>query len=259
MPGHPGRITALDTRISPIGPFRSIAHRGEPLGHRENTLPGIAAAIAAGADLVEIDVKVTRDGEVVLLHDLGLARLWQDRRLITDLDHDQLAALTVDDHRIPTLQETLELIGRSRSGLLIDLDATTWADPSLAVVRAAVEQQAIRAEQVAWCGRPDSLSVIRSEDPTARIVCSWDESDGDGALPDERVLEDLRPEAFNPHWPMLLDPDSGESVRRWIADHGLATCCWTVDDPAVMQELLGLGVNAMITNRITTLQELSAR
>jgi glycerophosphoryl diester phosphodiesterase len=50
-------------------PVVAIAHRGEPVGHRENTLPAFAAAVALGADMVEIDLRRTRDGAIVVLHD----------------------------------------------------------------------------------------------------------------------------------------------------------------------------------------------
>lgn len=240
-----------DTSLTAGGPFRAIAHRGEPIGHRENTLPGIATALAAGADLVEIDVKLTGDGEVVLLHDLTLDRLWGDPRRITDLGHDQLAALATERDRIPTLAETLELIGPSGAALLIDMDSDAWAAPSQAVVAGAVRDGVITADQAVWCGRFDSLQVIRSADPQARIIFSWDEGDENGRLPADAMITELAPEAFNPHWPMLDD-----AVLGWIDDHGLASCCWTVDDDAVMTQLLDRGITAMITNRIHRLQEL---
>ncbi|MGW0733487.1 glycerophosphodiester phosphodiesterase [Streptomyces sp. NPDC002851] len=54
----------------------AVAHRGDPYKVRENTLPSLASAFAAGADAVEIDVRLTRDGVPVLLHDATLDRLW---------------------------------------------------------------------------------------------------------------------------------------------------------------------------------------
>ena len=51
-----------------------VAHRGASYDAPENTLAAIHAAWAQGADLVEIDVRLTRDGEVILLHDETLAR-----------------------------------------------------------------------------------------------------------------------------------------------------------------------------------------
>lgn len=57
-----------------------VAHRGDPYVHRENTLPSVRSALHKGADVVEVDVRLTRDGVPVLLHDATLERLWGARR-----------------------------------------------------------------------------------------------------------------------------------------------------------------------------------
>jgi glycerophosphoryl diester phosphodiesterase len=221
------------------------------VAHWENTLPGIASALTAGADLVEIDIKTTADGEVVLLHDDTLQRLWGDPRTITDVRSAELATIGDDDHRIPLLDQILDVIGRSGAALLIDMDDRRWAAPGLAVVSEAVGASRIRADQICWCGRPDSLSIIRDADPDARIFFSWDESDGSGGLPAESLISDLAPEVFNPHWPMITD-----ATIAWAAALGLSLSCWTVDDPELMRNLLDRELDAMITNRIGLLQEL---
>ncbi|MFD3676623.1 glycerophosphodiester phosphodiesterase, partial [Streptomyces sp. NPDC058613] len=60
----------------------AVGHRGDPYRVRENTLPSIRSAFTRGADAVEIDVRLTRDGVPVLLHDETLQRLWgRDVRL----------------------------------------------------------------------------------------------------------------------------------------------------------------------------------
>ncbi|WP_030559609.1 glycerophosphodiester phosphodiesterase family protein, partial [Streptomyces exfoliatus] len=60
----------------------AVAHRGDPYRARENTLRSVRSAVERGADAVEVDVRVTRDGVPVLLHDSTLERLWgQDVRL----------------------------------------------------------------------------------------------------------------------------------------------------------------------------------
>ena len=241
----------MSGRLVHGGNFHSVAHRGDPINHRENTLPAIAAAVAAGADIVEVDIKTTADGEVVVLHDDSLQRLWDDPRMITETYHRELASIGDHDHQIPLLADTLELIGRSGSALLIDMDNPRWASPGLAVVRQSVAATKITSDQVLWCGRPDSLAVIRAADPGARIIFSWDESDADGKLPPESMINDLAPEAFNPHWPMI-----DETVIGWAVDHGLAVTCWTVDDPALMRGLLDRGIDGITTNRIHRLQEL---
>lgn len=239
-----------ERRLTRGGPFHAIAHRGDPLSHTENTLPGIASALAAGADLVEIDIKITADGQVVVLHDDTLERLWGKYRMITELSSGELAAIGTGERRIPLLAEVLELVGSTDAAVLIDMDHPRWALPGHEVVREALARKSISAEQVVWCGRPDSLEIIRCADPQARIVFSWDESNGSGTLPPDSVITELSPEAFNPHWPMI-----NEAVIDWAAGLGLAVSCWTVDDPDLMKSLLGQGVDAMITNRIRLLQE----
>jgi glycerophosphoryl diester phosphodiesterase len=67
-------------------PVLAIAHRGDPLGHRENTLPAFAAAVAQGADMLELDLRRTRDGAIVVLHDQSLLRLWELDASVGDLD-----------------------------------------------------------------------------------------------------------------------------------------------------------------------------
>ena len=54
----------------------ACAHRGDSSRFRENTIIAIQSAIDAGAEVVEIDVRITRDGKVIVLHDSNLERLW---------------------------------------------------------------------------------------------------------------------------------------------------------------------------------------
>ncbi|WP_052745588.1 glycerophosphodiester phosphodiesterase [Allosalinactinospora lopnorensis] len=91
----------------------AIAHRGDPIQFRENTLPAIRAAAAAGADMVEIDLKLTSDAQVVLLHDATMERLWGFSRPVTGLSLAELAAFNGEaDQRVPTLLEVLAEFGR---------------------------------------------------------------------------------------------------------------------------------------------------
>ena len=228
----------------------AVAHRGEPVGHRENTLPALAAALRAGADVIEIDVKVTADGTVVLLHDDTLDRLWDRSGDITELTYTQLRAVSSPDGGIPTLLEALALVSGTGAALLVDMDSPAWALPSRAVVKAATDDGWLEPDEVLWCGRPDALDVIRDADPGARIVLSWDAGTRGGALPDDEVVERLRPEAFNPHWPMM----TADTVA-WARERRLAATCWTVDDHDLMRDLLALGVDAMTSNHISKLRK----
>lgn len=237
------------TRLGSADRPLAVAHRGEPVGHRENTLPALAAALRAGADLIEIDVKVTADGTVVLLHDDTLDRLWNRSGDVTDLTYTQLRAFTSPSGGIPTLLEALGLVSGTGAALLIDMDSPAWAAPSQSVVQRAVDDGWLEPDELLWCGRPDALDVIRTGDPAARIVLSWDAGNNDGALPDDEVVDRLRPEAFNPHWLMMT-----AETLAWARERQLAATCWTVDDDGLMRDLLALGVDAMTSNHISKLR-----
>ena len=91
-----------------------IAHRTAMAVRPENTLAGIAAAIEAGADGVEVDVRATRDDVPVLMHDASLARTTGDPRRVADVTRDELRALRVagpygaaGPQPVPTLEEAL--------------------------------------------------------------------------------------------------------------------------------------------------------
>ncbi len=258
MTAGPAAATSGGDRLAGRPGILAIAHRGEPITHRENTLPAIRAALDAGADVVEIDVKTTADGVSVVLHDDSLSRLWEvdrDVRELTAADVAAVGAATVDgaephvDERIPTLEQVLRLFTGSRAAVLIDMNSGRYAAAARHAVQQAVAAGDLRATQVIWCGDLDGMREVRAADPEARIFLSWGEEARRGPPPDD-LVETLRPEAFNPHWAFV---DRGG--RAWAREHDLALSCWTVDDPGEMARLAAGGVDAIISNRIGRLLE----
>lgn len=96
-----------------------IAHRGEHLAHPENTVAAIEAAIDVGCDYVEIDVRTTRDGAFVLMHDAGVERTTGAKGLISELSLAGIRELRSKGERVPTLDEALEAM-RGRCGVYLD-------------------------------------------------------------------------------------------------------------------------------------------
>ena len=259
--GPPGP-TAGDDRPAGGPGILAIAHRGEPVAHRENTLPAIRAALDAGADIVEIDVKTTADGVSVVLHDDSLSRLWDLDRDIRELTAAEVAAVgaaAVDgdqphvEQRIPTLEQVLRLFTGARAAVLVDMDSGAYAAAARQVVQQAVAAGQLRATQVIWCGDLDGMREVRAADAEARIFLSWGEEARSGPPPDD-LVETLRPEAFNPHWAFVE-----RGGREWAREHDLALSCWTVDDASDMARLAAAGVDAIISNRIGRLLEVVRR
>lgn len=75
-----------------------IGHRGSAGTHPENTLDGFAAALEAGAQILESDIHVTRDGVPILLHDPSVARVTEGTGDVAALDWAQVAALDAGHH-----------------------------------------------------------------------------------------------------------------------------------------------------------------
>ncbi|MFD7641482.1 glycerophosphodiester phosphodiesterase [Kitasatospora sp. NPDC059795] len=220
---------------------RAVAHRGEPYQHRENTLPAVSAALAAGADAVEVDVQLTRDGVPVLLHDRTLERLWNDPRPINRVTAEQLADVAAPGLRIPTLAETLTVVAQTDGRqLLIDLDD---AQPAAATWRTVSDLGL--ADRVAFCGPVLAMLAVRELAPQAEISLTWSRPQ----LPKQRLLEELRPTYLNPPFGLV-----DERLVATVHDAGFALATWTVDLRRTMRRMLDLGVDSLTSNRVALLR-----
>lgn len=214
------------------------AHRGDSTRCRENTLPAVRSAIDAGAHFVEIDVRLTLDGEVVVLHDPTLERLWGIRAKIADTSYDALMVLGDGDHRPPLLAEVLEVIVGSSSTLLIDME---WAGPAQAAYRLAAASGA----SVAWCGDLEAMRMIRALDSSASIWMPWDKPNSPTA---EDICE-LAPDYINTEF-LTMTAVMAEDIHAL----GCRIAVWTVDDEYGMRWACDLGVDAVTTNQLRRLQ-----
>ncbi len=212
----------------------AIAHRGEPVGHRENTVPAFAAAVALGADMVEIDLRRTRDGAIVVLHDQTLERLWGLGASVGDVDLADVAALGDGAVRIPTLGEVLQAVPLP---LMVDFTRREVVAGGLQAVRAAGALERC----LFVTGNVPALQQLRAASADARIGLTW----LDGAEPPLDLLRQLGAEYWNP-WFGLITADGVDAVHR----AGLRVSTWTVDTPEDMAGVLGAGVDAVVSNHI---------
>ncbi|MYS85461.1 glycerophosphodiester phosphodiesterase [Embleya scabrispora] len=225
----------------------AVAHRGDPRRFRENTLPSLASALNRGADLVEIDLEVTRDGHLVLLHDATLRRLWWRNAHVRELTLAQVREIgrRRGKYRVPGFDEALELIKGTKGGLMVDFGEIELAEPAVeAVARHGLN------EQILYVGGPVAMGRVREHAADAHIGLSGDSF---ARVPDAAVLRDLRPEYINLRWRAY----DAASVARCHAD-GYGVSAWTVDSPRVMRRLMDMGVDMIISNRIGRLLDVRA-
>ncbi|HEV2339252.1 MAG TPA: glycerophosphodiester phosphodiesterase family protein [Patescibacteria group bacterium] len=92
--------------------MRHIAHRGSLASAPENTLTAFTKALHANVDMIELDVRVCKTGEPIIMHDATVDRTTNGKGKVKNLSLTELQALRIDKkERIPTLQEAIDLLG----------------------------------------------------------------------------------------------------------------------------------------------------
>ncbi|SFY24864.1 glycerophosphodiester phosphodiesterase [Streptomyces atratus] len=220
----------------------AVAHRGDPYRVRENTLLSIRSALGRGADAVEIDVRVTRDGVPVLLHDSTLKRLWGHDVRLDRLTHEELTELTRGG--VPTLREALLAAGAHR--IMVDLPGST--DGSVPRIVGTVRECGA-GERVYYCAGPDAMLRVRAADPDAEIAMTWTTL----APPRATLLDAVRPRWLNYRFG-LVDRELTDRLHR----DGLLVSAWTADTRRTMRRLVRHGVDSITTNRVDVLHGLLA-
>lgn len=231
-----------------------IAHRGGAARAPENTLAALAGARALGADAVELDVRLSRDGEVVVIHDATVDRTTDGTGLVNAFTADELGRLdagarfTADGGRtfpfrgnhigVPRLAEVLEAL--DDMPLLIEIKLPAALGPTVALLERhdAVERSVVAAADVRGVApaRGGALRTGASSRDAAALLTSFRSA---MTLPYETLCIPQR------HFGIPL-PMARLVTRARRA--GTVTHVWTVNDPEAAKRLWRLGVAGIITD-----------
>jgi glycerophosphoryl diester phosphodiesterase len=113
----------------------AISHRGEHLHHPENTMPAFAEAVRLGADYIEVDVRTTADGKLVLSHDADVSRCTNGTGEVSKITFDQIRALDAGikkapefaGTKVPTFDEVLDY-ARGKINIYVDVKQVSAKD-----------------------------------------------------------------------------------------------------------------------------------
>ena len=228
---------------------RVIAHRGFPLDHAENTLGAFQAALDAGADILETDVHLSKDGVVVVAHDPDLTRIARRPGLVSDFTHKELASMDLGfGEGFPSLAELLTAFPDAKFN--IDLKTRSSVEPFADVIRALNAEDRILATSF---DEPTREAVIRSlpdisSSASQQMVMrarlwTWLGLPMDSLrLPPEVVALQIPPARFGV---ALVTP----SMIRLAKRRGLEVHVWTINEPEQMRRLWSMGVHGIITDR----------
>ncbi|MDY0091582.1 MAG: glycerophosphodiester phosphodiesterase [Candidatus Vecturithrix sp.] len=216
-----------------------------------NSLESVLAGIGAGADIVEVDVNVTKDGVAVLYHDhFVYAAAWQKIALV-DLTFQELKTVT----NMIRLEEVLDVA--MQYGVALNLDLKT---PACAIPMAKAVRSRAMADQVllSGCDQKDAVRV-KQLCPEFQVLLNADK--GAAAYDQnqyERYIQRTCHDAIAAACCGInMDyKDCRDDFLRYARLRCLPVLLYTIDERAEMQRLLKLGVHAITTNDVPTLQSL---
>lgn len=243
-----------------------VAHRGASGLAPENTLPAIQKALDLKVDVIEIDLHLSADGQVVVIHDATVNRTTTGEGVVGEMTWAELAELDAGIYfdseyantRLPRLADVLELVN-GQSIVLIEIkQGQTGPYPGLAKkVIELVEAYQASAWIRIMSFENETLDVLRALAPDLTYMKLLV-----GQLPILPIYMD-REWHGSPVWGMEgmqgINPNSHFATRRFIRhvhDQGKQVFVWTVDDPDEMQDLVDKGVDGIITNRPDLAQRL---
>jgi len=237
-----------------------VAHRGSSIDRPENTLAAYSRAIEAGAHAIEVDLRLTRDGHLVSLHDPVLDRTTNGKGPVSDLTLAEVQRLDAGTsfhpdwrgQRVPSFREILEL-AKGRIDVFLDLkdtgeaysgqvvkDIRQWGDPREIIlgVRSVQDAQYFRqhlpeARMVGLIPKPDDIeSFVQAGVPVIRIWPHWLDQPG--------IVERVRKAGA------ALMSNAGKATREeTLPLLAIRSEMLFTDDPAGLAELLkGLSTNS---------------
>ncbi len=220
-----------------------IAHRGGPIDHPENTLVAFRQAIAGGAGWLEFDVQMSKDGELVVIHDTTVDRTTNGAGSVADLTFEELRSLDAGDGQsIPSFTEVLDAAREGGVGVMPELKspdlypgiAKKLVDVAVAMgFRDRMIIQSFSAETLDELNRIDrDLSLCALYGPGTLTVGR--DQPGDAAY----VCPTSRSVLINP-WMIQQAHAQKRQVLVWFGSD---------EDALVVRTLLALGVDGLIVD-----------
>lgn len=242
--------------VSRCGAVEIVAHRGASADAPENTLAAVKLAWAQGADAVEIDVTLSKDGRIVVLHDETTGRLAGRDRAVGDQTFAELRQLDVGawkgerfrGERIPLLSEVLATVPKGRR-LFVELKA---GPEILSPLERVLDDAGERAGRVTLIGfKRGTLAEAKRRFP--RLRAYWLSrkvlAGGDGPDPAAKELIAKAREAGLDGLDVQGREAVDEGFVRSAKAAGLSVYVWSVDEAADAKRLAAAGVDGVTTDR----------
>jgi glycerophosphoryl diester phosphodiesterase len=242
VPSTPTHAALTDAAQTTPEKIIVISHRGEHLHHPENTIPAFQAAIDAGADYFEADVRTTSDGRLILMHDNKVDRTTNGTGLVKDMTFAQIRALDAGAKfspkfagtKVPTFDEALAL-AHGKIGIYVD---TKDADPQQ-LVDAIVHHD--MQDHVVIYGNPFFLYDVHKIRPDLKIMPESEDTEICQLL-----VRSLHPQVIA-YGAGDFTPDVISCAKK--ADAKIYVDRMSTDNPAGWQQAIDMGADGIQTDR----------
>ncbi|HSB65190.1 MAG TPA: glycerophosphodiester phosphodiesterase family protein [Anaerolineales bacterium] len=237
-------------------PIVRIAHRGASRLFPENTLLAFRKAIEQGVDYLEMDLHLTKDREIIILHDETLDRTTNGTGFVWDLTLDELRQFDAGQgERIPTLAEVVDLVRPTPVRLCLELKYEVersytgkYLQEGLATTEAVIkflDKAGMVDRAVLTSFSPILLQRAKELEPRFPLVI--DPFPQDGSLTPKQVMDQVLPSRANIVAYYYSACDEAFMEESHLC--GIPTWAWDPDDPDELRRLIRLGVDALMSNR----------
>ena len=235
--------------------IKLIGHRGAGGISPENTLTAIDSGLAEGADFIEIDIRQTKDGEIVVMHDEKVDRTTDGTGKVQDLTLKQIKSFTItafsnqdSQLKVPLLQEVLVKFKRLNTRLIIEIKNPEDYPGIVERLIAILKKEKDTKNLLVFSFDKESVAKVKAQLPQVitGIFCIGFE--------DLSSYKNTGASYICPFWASLLyRPLLVEKIHN--RDYKILV--WTVDQPWAMKYVISKAVDGIITNRPDVFNTLS--
>jgi glycerophosphoryl diester phosphodiesterase len=215
--------------------FLKIGHRGAKGYAPENTLAGFKKAISLGVDAIELDLRRTKDGKIVVFHDKGLKRLCKVKGKVADKTLEELKKLRVKGEQIPTFEEVLKF-AKGKVKLDVEIKIKDIEEDVVKLLR----KHGMVSSVVFVCSfYPGVLGKVKELCPKIETCFLFSKK----PLGLEKIVDFYRIDAIGPVW--------GRATKKMFAmarKKGLKFYVWTVNSKRLIEKYKKWKIDGIISD-----------
>jgi glycerophosphoryl diester phosphodiesterase len=208
-----------------------LAHRGGAGLEPENTIRAFKRALDLGVDLIEFDVRLTKDKKLVVIHDEKVDRTTNGRGYVRDLTLDEIRKLNIaENEKIPTLEEVINLLKTEKPIIVIEIKEPETTEKILK----AIKNKRLENKVLIVSFWPDVLKKIKEIAPKIKTGILI----GKGPVDAVSMVKDLKADFFCPRFD-LIDKKTVENCHQ----NNIKINVWTVNKPEDIEKMIKSGVD----------------